>query len=378
MNSKAQAWYMDFVIALLLFTFTLVIYFSYINNFQKQDEGLLDELVTDAKTISSSLVLSGFPTDWDNSSVVRIGLIDNEKLNSTKIKSFKKISYSSTKKRFSTPYDYFVFFVNDNSEVLNVNGVCGVGSPLVNTTYNIKSAYYYKDPSDAFLKDFMQNTFYADIYFDTQLDQLINKLGQYKLLVMEHPLLTTSELDSYYEELNKFTGNGSHLLVSGELVTSSSGKDLNGIVFDKKVAQSEKQRTGIVNNTDQHLELNFGDSMVFDQYYFVSNDTPPSIGPGNPYLAVNYKIIATYNQSDDEAIAKWKYGNGVVYFFSDFNVNSFDGNFIGVAENLIKSSIEGTCNPINLTGVNQKKLVKAERFVNFNSKVAKLVVYVWQ
>ena len=35
-STKAQTWYMDFAIALLLFTFTLVVYFSYTNNFQKQ------------------------------------------------------------------------------------------------------------------------------------------------------------------------------------------------------------------------------------------------------------------------------------------------------------------------------------------------------
>ena len=57
MSTKAQAWYMDFAIALLLFIFTLVVYFSYTTNFQSQDKGDLDIMLTDAKAISSSLVL---------------------------------------------------------------------------------------------------------------------------------------------------------------------------------------------------------------------------------------------------------------------------------------------------------------------------------
>ena len=42
MNSKAQAWYMDFAVAMLLFTFTLTVYFGYTNNVQKQGKSDFD------------------------------------------------------------------------------------------------------------------------------------------------------------------------------------------------------------------------------------------------------------------------------------------------------------------------------------------------
>ena len=110
MNSRAQAWYMDFAIALLLFTFTLAVYFSYTTNFQKQEKGELNTLLTDAKALSSSLALPGYPNNWDNITVLRIGIADEQKLNGTKVKQFKQYDYKASKRRFATPYDFIVFF----------------------------------------------------------------------------------------------------------------------------------------------------------------------------------------------------------------------------------------------------------------------------
>ena len=65
MQKKAQAWYADFAIGLLLFFFTLVIYIGYNDNFQKQSMGELKDMITDARAVSSSLILSGYHNDWD-------------------------------------------------------------------------------------------------------------------------------------------------------------------------------------------------------------------------------------------------------------------------------------------------------------------------
>ena len=135
MDFKAQAWYADFAIGLLLFFFTTVIYFGYTDNFQKQDRSELSDMLTDARAVSSSLILSGYPNDWNGSTVVRIGISDDQRLNATKLQLFSALNYTLTKRRFATPYEYFVFFANNKGEVLNVSGVCGVGSPLVNTSY---------------------------------------------------------------------------------------------------------------------------------------------------------------------------------------------------------------------------------------------------
>ena len=374
MNSKAQAWYMDFSIALLLFIFTLVVYFSYTANFQNQDKGDLDIMLTDAKAISSSLSLSGYPADWGNTSVVRIGLADEQKLNSTKVKSFKQYDYINSKKKFATQYDYVVFFLNNKGEVLNINGVCAIGYPLVNTTYNVKSAYYYQDPSDSLLKDFMNKTFNADIYFKDQnndiygLFGLIKNLSKYQLIMMEHPLLSGGDISSYTPNIENYTSNGGLLMISGELGAPSTNT-MVGADFKKKSGQSVPQRTAVVNNTDFYLSFAIGQSMVFAQYYYVQNSSSS---------AVNFNVIATYNLTGDDSIARWQFGNGTVYFFSDFDVSNFNGDFIGVVQNAAKGLIQGTCSPINITGIPQKKLVKTERYLSYNDQVVKMVVYVWQ
>ncbi|MEK6984682.1 MAG: hypothetical protein AABX33_08975 [Nanoarchaeota archaeon] len=390
MDSKAQAWYMDFIIGLMLFTVTVAVYFGYIHNFQKHGKSELDTMLSDAKAISSSLTLGGYPNNWDNSTVVRIGIADEQEVNATKLKFFKQLNYSKTKNRFATIYDYFMFFQNKRGEVINIHGVCGVGHPLINTSFNIKSAYYYQDSSDSFLKNFMVETFNADIYFKDQsgdiygLYGLISNLSKYDLVMLEHPLINGGDYNEYYKELNNYTADGGIIITSGELVTTGSGADINGVVFDKIAGQSEPKRTAIVNSSDKYLALKVGEPITFYQYYFVNNFTSLPIEPDsgnddyNPYPAANFKIIASYNKTpEDYAIAKWQYGNGTSYFFSDFDVTFFNGNFVNVVEEAIEGFIEGTCSPIDTANINIKKLLKIERYLYYNSEIIKMIIYLW-
>ena len=366
MNSKSQAWFMDFAIGLLLFTFTLVAYFSYTNNFQNQDKGNLNLMLKDAKSISSSLALEGYPDDWNNQTVIRIGIADDQNVNSTKLKRLKQLNYTGSKRKFATYYDYFIYFVNDNGDVLNINGVCGSGYPLINLSYNIRSAYYYQDPVDSFMLNFMNQTFKADIYND-DISSLSSNLSKYDFLVMEHPLLSSSEFNNNKAKLENFSSRGGFLMISGELATPSTNT-MAGVDFNKKSGQSQSQRAANINNTDAALSLNVGDSLTFAQYYYIQNNSQ----------AANVARIATFNQTDDNAIAKWKYGNGTVYFFSDFDVSNFNGNFINVVEDTAQYFVEGTCTSVNITGISAKDIVRTERYLTYNSKIIKMVVYIWQ
>lgn len=364
---------MDFAIALLLFTFTLAVYFSYTTNFQKQEKGELGSLITDANALSSSLVLSGYPADWSNTTVIRVGIADWQQVNATKLKKFKQLDYSISKKKFGTVYDYFVFFVNSKGEVLNINGICGIGNMLINTSYSVKSAYYYKDDADSFLKDFMNQTFKADIYFNDNnndiygLEGLMSNLSKYSFVMMEHPLMSGGDFSANKPKIENYSSTGGLLMISGELASPSTN-NMAGADFKKKSGQSVSERTAVVNNTDPYLALTPGQSMVFAQYYYVQNTSS----------AAGFNIIATFNQTGDNSISKWKYGNGTVYFFSDFDVSDFNGNFVSMVEEAVKGLVEGTCNPIDITGISKKKLVKTERYLSYNSKVIKMVVYLWQ
>ncbi len=372
-STKAQTWYMDFAIALLLFTFTLVVYFSYTNNFQKQEKGNLDAMVKDAKSISSSLVLSGYPSDWKNETAIRIGIADEQQLNATKVKEFKRMDYNRTRMIFATPYNYFVFFINQNGEVLNVNTVCGIGHPIVETKYIGKSAYYYSSETDKFLKNFMNETFSSDIYFGdnptdlNDIDALMSNISKYAIIVFEHPDISPSNFNAFKAKVDNFTSNGSLTMISGQL-TSAQGQNLVGVDFYKKSGQATTDRNSTVNNTDIYLSLTVGQNIVFKQAYYVEN-TSSSFG---------FKQISTFNADGRNALSRWQYGSGTAYFFSDFDTSFFSGDFVEVVEDAAKSLISGICTDVNATIANPKNLAKTERYLNYNSEVIRMVVYVWE
>src|SRR3989344_4032154 len=124
-----QAWYLDFLAAFLIFVFTLVIFFTQTSNLQDKEEGTLTKTVSDAQSISSQLMLSGYPTDWTNTTAIRIGIVDNSMLNTTKLNIFHSINYTASRIKFGTTNDYFVFFTDSNNSVMNINGTCGTGKP---------------------------------------------------------------------------------------------------------------------------------------------------------------------------------------------------------------------------------------------------------
>ena len=107
-NIKAQMWFMDFVIALVIFSFALISYYTYTTNISKQDSSAMDEVISDAKTVSSSFTSGGYPDNWDSSTVTMIGFTDNyNRIDNEKFGEFNKIKYNKTKKLLGTIYDYF-------------------------------------------------------------------------------------------------------------------------------------------------------------------------------------------------------------------------------------------------------------------------------
>jgi hypothetical protein len=99
----------------------------------------------------------------------------------------------------------------------------------------------------------------------------------------------------------------------------------------------------------------------------------------NTSATTNFDVIASYDD-DEIAIARWYYGIGLVYFFSDFDVD--DGHlFKGRSD--ISLEVEGAVDKLlersgGLEDVNYKKLVKITRLVVYNSDIVKMVIYVWE
>ncbi len=133
--TKAQVFSLDLIIGVIIFGSAILIYYKSTTNLSDQDEALLDDLLIDAKIISSSLMSDGYPVNWSKDDVKRIGITHKNRINETKLEQFSKIPYKDSRKLFGTVYDYYVFFRDRNNNIIPFNeSLEGIGNPDVNST----------------------------------------------------------------------------------------------------------------------------------------------------------------------------------------------------------------------------------------------------
>jgi hypothetical protein len=382
-NNKAQTWFTDFVIGTLIFTFMLIAYYTYTSDISKQNSLTANDLISDAESVSSLILSTGFPDNWDDTTVQSIGITNNnQRINRTKFNEFRKIGYGKSKNLFGTSYDYFLFFINGSGDVQNVEGSCGTGSPEVGIDYDIAAAYYYRGPGEEeYLKSFMEEEFDADVYRENgaeginDLDALIDNFNNYGIVVMESPELPTSVFNDFSDAAESYVNNGGLLMLGGELV-SAQGKTLAGATFYKTSGQSESDRLATVVREDIFLAFWERENIVFSQAYYVENSD-----------AEDFTDIARFNESDIEfedildnkiALARWKYGSGKVLFFSDFNAEYFSGNFQESLKASAAKWIGAACSPVDISNINIENLVRIDRLLIYDSRPVKMVLYLWQ
>ena len=133
---------LDMVLAVFILTMIMLLYFSYYTNEAPGNKSDYQNLVSEAKTISDYLVGTGYPRDWNESNVVRIGLTDNYNiLDLSKLSRFSDLTkndYGKTRDLLKTRYDYIVFFQDYEKNLLNLTGDRFLGKPGINNT-NIES-----------------------------------------------------------------------------------------------------------------------------------------------------------------------------------------------------------------------------------------------
>ena len=368
-GNKAQVWFTDFAIAIVIFSLVLISYYTYTANISKQDSIALDDMISDSKLVSSSLLSKGFPDSWNNDTVQRIGITNNEqKLDDEKVAEFKRLPYNRTKNLLGTSYDYLVFFLNGSNSLVNINGVCRAGMPLQDPQHDINAAYHYGSSDDSFLKDFMVDEFNAVVYFgDNEFDTMISKIDDYDFILMEHSSLSASTFNNGKSSLENFVSSGGILMMSGQ-IAAPQNIDIGGVRFKKKSGQSISDRNSTVVAEDKYLSLDVGDNIVFRQAYYATN-----------LSALDFTPIAKFNEDNRIAIARWSYGNGKSFYFSDFDTQFFGGDFISEVANAAIKFGNFRCRPINMSNMPQyDSLVKTERLLVYNSKPTRMVLYLWQ
>ncbi len=379
-NMKAQIWFTDFVIAILIFSFILIAYYTYTTNISKEDFSSMDNLVADAKTISSSLTTGGSPENWNSDNVEIVGFTDEyNRIDNTKFVEFTKINYNKTKKLLGTPYDYSLFFVNESNDVQNVEGFCGTGNSEVNITYDLSAAYYYEGPGqENVMKGFMETNFNADVYYDKNKgaednedqEALRDNINNYDFIVIEHPTWSNADFSAFVDIADPWVKAGGILFVGGQMGVSQNSDGL-GVIFKKDAGEALKNEDATVLREDEFLAFHVDDKITFEQAYFVKNNG-----------ATDFIDVARFDNiiRDDEnaiALARWSKDSGGVLFFSDFKATYLAGDFQAILEASATKWANAVCLPINIIGLERDNLVKTERLVIHNSDQMKMVLYLW-
>lgn len=117
---KAQVWYTDFVIGVLIFSIVVFTYFYYVEHLEYADDSLISSLVSEAKSITNTLVTQGYPTGWTAANVTNVGLTNGDyRINMTKLANFNSWGYEERRGYLHTTKDYYFYLEHLNSTRFN-------------------------------------------------------------------------------------------------------------------------------------------------------------------------------------------------------------------------------------------------------------------
>lgn len=137
MSTRGQAWYLDFVIAILVFSTCLILFFKFVPNMHAEER--IDQVYLDAKTLADTIVSTGHPQNWTNKTVIRIGIAEDSKIDHDKLVEYyimNKNNYSTTKEIFRIRSDYAVFFTDAHDKPVNLSMVDIIGHPDAKQKYD--------------------------------------------------------------------------------------------------------------------------------------------------------------------------------------------------------------------------------------------------
>jgi hypothetical protein len=133
MKSKgAQIGSFDLTVAMAIFLVGIMIFFIYSVNQSDEAQENFELLFYEGKVVSNNLMSEGYPSNWNSTQVMSIGVMTQEKINQTKLEQiynmiYDENNYSKTKNLLNTQYDYY-FFLEGNMTI-DGNSVDGIGKP---------------------------------------------------------------------------------------------------------------------------------------------------------------------------------------------------------------------------------------------------------
>lgn len=124
---KAQVWYVEFVIAIVIVTVMTGIFLQYLSTSNTQGESI-NRLHTQAVRMSELVISPGVPQDWDQSNVRIAGITNaNWRINQTKIEELYAMSEAQQRVSLTAQSNFFMYLHNQTDNI-SINGQQWIGS----------------------------------------------------------------------------------------------------------------------------------------------------------------------------------------------------------------------------------------------------------
>lgn len=140
MKNKGQAWGFDLFAAIFIFLGGIVIFYFYSLNYPSEGTNTLQSLSYEGNLIAEMLLTEGYPQNWNENNVVRIGIMSNNKINQTKLELFHNLTltdnnYKKTQGIFTVRNNYFIS--PSKPFIINNIGVNLIGRNYTDNSQNI-------------------------------------------------------------------------------------------------------------------------------------------------------------------------------------------------------------------------------------------------
>ncbi len=113
-----QVWTMDFILGLIMFIFLALVAVRLLTT--TYDSGDYGRLYREAVYFSDNIVSSGYPGNWTTGLVMLPGVVDDSRLNVSKLQQFSQMDYYATKSLFHITSDY-IFFIQNATSTMNMS-----------------------------------------------------------------------------------------------------------------------------------------------------------------------------------------------------------------------------------------------------------------
>lgn len=130
MDRRGQAWYVDLFFGILIFVLSFSILMKSDVNLKTPEEDLQREMKIDGDRISSMLLSPGVPKDWNESNVISPGIIEQGKIDDSKLSSMINMTYPEVRSKLRSRFN-FMFMLLNQTHVVPFQGLDYYGKPGV-------------------------------------------------------------------------------------------------------------------------------------------------------------------------------------------------------------------------------------------------------